>query len=340
MTIAETERLIIREYTSKDRLALEGILTDPKTMSFWPAPYDQAGVAVWLNTKVDAYKGSGRGRFAVILRETQEVIGDAGVVEAKLDGKAVWDLGYIIHADHWGKRYGTEAARAVLDGVFRYTDTEEVVAHFEQAHQYSRRVAEQTGLRFDHSFVYAKNGGKTHDMYKIDRAAFINLRRERLVSKLGGTVEKQNWLGLATSYQMDDRLLAMETATAIKEQIQPELLYWFCNTRNLMYKMKLYRLLDGEYLKMAEVASDFQGLPPLDGDESFRFFMASPDKEAMLTQAILEARRTLPEDRKKLYALPEGKLAFVFQYSQIKGIPLAEAKEILANIFSKARSDG
>jgi|GEM_PF-472873 len=340
MTIAETQRLLIREYTSKDRLALAGILTDPKTMSFWPKPYDQQGVAEWLRSKIDAYKGSGRGRFAVILKETNSMIGDAGVVEAKLDGKKVWDLGYIIHADHWGNGYGAEAARAVLDGVFRYTDTENVVAHFEQAHQYSRKVAESCALKFDHSFVFARNRGKTHDLYKIDRTTFINLRRERLIASLGGSVEKQNWLGLATSFQMDDRMLALETAAAIKDQIQTELLYWFCNTRNFMFKMKLFQLLEGDYRAMAEMAADYHGLAPLDGEESFRFFMASPNREAMLTQAMIEARRTQPEDKKKLYTLPEGKLSFLFHYSQIKQAPMSEAKETLMKIFSEARSDG
>ncbi len=337
MQITETKRLIIREYTSRDPSQIGAILTDRKTMAFWPAPFTEAQVENWLKTKVEAYRGSGLGRFAVVLRETNQVIGDAGIVKAEVDGRKEWDLGYIIHADYWGQGYGKEVAGALLDYAFRYTDIERIIAHFAQDHQFSRSVAEAIGMQCEKTFVNEKNLRKYHDLYAIDRKTFVTRRRERLIDRIGGSVEKKNWLGLATSFSLRDRLLALETAAAIKDQLQKELLYWFCNVPSFTEKLRLYALLDQDHQKMALAAFGEPGLPPLDGDESFRYFMSAPDEESLQAQAIMEARKIVADNKSGMYPLPEGKMQFLKLYSQLKGIAMGQAKETLLEIFRDVR---
>ena len=265
------------------------------------------------------------------------MIGDAGIVKAEVDGRKEWDLGYIIHADHWGEGYGKEVAGALLDYAFRYTDIERIIAHFAQDHKFSRSVAEGIGMQCEKTFVNEKNLRKYHDLYSIDRKTFVARRRERLVERIGGSVEKKNWLGLATSFSLRDRLLALETAGAIKDQIQQELLYWFCNVPSFTEKLRLYDLLDEEHQKVALAAFGEPGLPPLDGDESFRYFMAAPDSEALQAQAIMEARKIVAENKTGMYPLPEGKMQFLKLYSQLKGIAMGQAKATLMEIFREVR---
>lgn len=338
MQITETKRLIIREYTSRDRTAAIGILTDEETMAFWPSPYSEEQAQGWLKTKADAYQGSGLGRFAVVLKAKNQVIGDAGIVKAEVDGRKEWDLGYIIHASHWGQGYGKEVAGALLDYAFRYTDLERIIAHFAQDHRFSRSVAEGIGMQLEKTFVHENNLRKYHDLYAIDRKTFVTRRRERLIERLGGSVEKKNWLGLATSFSLRDRLLALEMAEAIKEQIQRELLYWFCNVSHFTEKLKLYGLLDEEHQAIALNAFGEPGLPPLDGDESFRYFMVAPDQDAVKAQATMEARKVVTNNKQAMYPLPEGKMQFLKLYSQLKGISMGRAKETLVEIFNEVRN--
>ena len=48
MTILQTARLLLRELTPQDADALALVLSDPKTMRYYPAPYDHAGVEQWI----------------------------------------------------------------------------------------------------------------------------------------------------------------------------------------------------------------------------------------------------------------------------------------------------
>jgi RimJ/RimL family protein N-acetyltransferase len=44
MQILETTRVLLRQFTAEDADALALVLSDPKTMRYYPAPYDRAGV--------------------------------------------------------------------------------------------------------------------------------------------------------------------------------------------------------------------------------------------------------------------------------------------------------
>ena len=337
MQITETKHLLIREYTSLDRKKAFEILMHQETMSFWPEPFTEKKVEAWLARGVDAYRGRGMGRFAVVLRATNEVIGDAGIVQTEVNGQKEWDLGYIIHADHWGHGFGVEVAGALLDYVFRYTDLERVIAHFAQEHVYSKAVAERIGMAYEQSFVNEKNLGKTHDLFVMDRKSYIVMRRERLIDRIGGSDEKRNWLGLATSFTMNDRLLALETAEAIKDEIQVELLYWFCNALQFPVKMRLFNLLDEEHQQLATKAFGDAYISPLDGDESFRYFISSKDEGSLQAQVIMEANRVVPKEKRGMYPLPEGKMQFLKLYSQVNGTSMGEAKKALLEVFGGAR---
>ncbi|MEM7678982.1 MAG: GNAT family N-acetyltransferase, partial [Myxococcota bacterium] len=86
------KNLLIREYTSIDRRDAYKILTDPETMSFWPSPFANEQVEAWLSSKVDPFRGRGIGRFAVVLRKTNQMIGDAGIVPTEVNGQKIIGL--------------------------------------------------------------------------------------------------------------------------------------------------------------------------------------------------------------------------------------------------------
>lgn len=92
----ETARLRIREYTTEDLSALHQILSDNLTMSFWPRPFDYSQCKEWIQKRgIENYQ-AGYGRLAVELKETGEIIGDAGLLKLETDGQIENDLGYII----------------------------------------------------------------------------------------------------------------------------------------------------------------------------------------------------------------------------------------------------
>ena len=152
----ETSRLLLREYTLEDIPAHHRILSDPITMKFWPRPFTEEESRSWLERAISSYSTNGFGRYAVILRETGEQIGDAGVMRTEVNGKPEVDLGYIIHADHWRRGFGLEAAIASLE--FGLTSGERrIVANMAHDNIASLRVAERLGMTKEQEFYNSRN---------------------------------------------------------------------------------------------------------------------------------------------------------------------------------------
>ena len=59
--ILETDRLILREYTTDDFDALYRVISDPETMVHYPKPYDEKGTHRWLDWTLQNYREHGFG---------------------------------------------------------------------------------------------------------------------------------------------------------------------------------------------------------------------------------------------------------------------------------------
>ena len=75
----ETERLYMRELTQSDYGSLCKILQDEKTMYAYNGPFSDSEVHSWLDNQLARYEKYGFGLWAVILKETDELIGQCGL---------------------------------------------------------------------------------------------------------------------------------------------------------------------------------------------------------------------------------------------------------------------
>lgn len=87
-------------------------------------------------------------------------------------------LGYWIGKEHWGQGYAREAARALIDAAFTYTELPEIVASARVVNHGSRRVLETCGFRaagggFDDSPL---RGRMAVDRFVLDRRAWASLK--------------------------------------------------------------------------------------------------------------------------------------------------------------------
>lgn len=94
--ILETERLRLRELVPEDYGALCLMLRDAETMYAWEHAFSEAEAREWLQRQFDRYAEYGFGLWAVILKETGELIGQCGLTMQ--DGGnfgRVLEVGYI-----------------------------------------------------------------------------------------------------------------------------------------------------------------------------------------------------------------------------------------------------
>lgn len=102
------------------------------------------------------YIENGIGRWAVVLKDTDEFIGWAGLkLETNINGhEQFYDLGYRFIQKHWGKGYGYEAAKAFVDFGFREMQLDKICACFVRSNTGSQRIMEKCGLEFVNDFIY------------------------------------------------------------------------------------------------------------------------------------------------------------------------------------------
>lgn len=170
LVIMETERLIIRRITRKDIDALLGIKGKPEVMYAWEHGFTQKDVRKWINRQLSRYRKDGFGYFAVILKESGVLIGQAGLLKSTINGNEAVELGYIFDNKHWHNGYGTEAAYACLGYAFEQLGLKTVCCSIRPENEASIRVAEKLGMTLcgRHTVIYNEKE-MPHLIYEIKR---------------------------------------------------------------------------------------------------------------------------------------------------------------------------
>ena len=164
--VIETERLILREMNFDDFDALYSILSDPVNMKYYEKPYDENGTIRWINWNLDNYKTYGFGLFAVILKETNQMIGDCGVTMQIINKKIRPEIGYHFNLNYHNKGYATEAAKAVKEYMFKNTTFKELYTYTTKENLPSQKVAIKNGMSFVEEYI---DGNEHLVVYKVDK---------------------------------------------------------------------------------------------------------------------------------------------------------------------------
>lgn len=88
-------------------------------------------------------------------------------------------IGYWLGVEHWGQGYATEAAQAILDAVFLYTDLPSVIAEVRVTNEASRRVLARCGFQYEGSGMVERPAFKdvvAADCYRLTRSLWASLK--------------------------------------------------------------------------------------------------------------------------------------------------------------------
>lgn len=110
--ILETERLYLREMSQNDFGDLAEILQNPNVMYAYEHDFSDNDVQEWLDRQIERYKNYGFGLWAVILNNTNEMIGQAGLTLQPYKDTEVLEIGYLLKENFWHNGYAREASNA------------------------------------------------------------------------------------------------------------------------------------------------------------------------------------------------------------------------------------
>ena len=151
--VLETPRLCLREMTQEDLPALGRILRDEEVMYAYNGAFTWEETQSWLDRQLARYREWGFGLWAVILRETGEMIGQCGLTMQPWKDREVLEVGYLFQKEYWHRGYATEAARACAQYAFRRLKAEEVCSIIRDTNLPSQRVALRNGMTKTDSWV-------------------------------------------------------------------------------------------------------------------------------------------------------------------------------------------
>jgi len=137
---------VLRELAPDDADALALVLSDPETMKYYPAPFDQKGIQQWIERNLRRYAEDGVGLWAMVLKATGEMIGDCGIIRQHVEGEHLYEIGYHLRRDQWGQGLATEAAIACREWGFANLKVDRLISLIPPENVPSCRVAERNGM--------------------------------------------------------------------------------------------------------------------------------------------------------------------------------------------------
>ncbi len=150
MTVLETKRLLLRQFTQEDADFIFELLNEPS----WIQNIGDRNIRTLDDARAyiargpaASYEKNGFGLYLVLLKETGESIGMCGLI--RREGLEDVDIGYALLPRFWSKGYAAEAAQGVKDYAKDMVGLKRIVAIVDPANQGSIRVLEKIGLHYE-----------------------------------------------------------------------------------------------------------------------------------------------------------------------------------------------
>lgn len=151
VTIIDTETLLIREFTKEDIPSLFELYQQRTELSCihqqgqdYPVFYEK-----FCSYIEKVYPFYDFGLWAVILKETEQLIGKFGLQCSQIADREEIELGYIIHKDFRGKGYACEVIRKIFCYAKDTLSLNRIVAVIHPKNQVSIHVARKCGMHFE-----------------------------------------------------------------------------------------------------------------------------------------------------------------------------------------------
>jgi [ribosomal protein S5]-alanine N-acetyltransferase len=146
--ILTSERLILRDLTTEDWPAVHAYATRPEVFRYQPwGPNTPDESRYYVESAIAYAQEQPRSNYTlgVIHAATGEMLGACGImIRSRQQHNA--EIAYVLHPDHWGHGYATEAARLLLRFGFATLGLHRVFATCDPRNTASAHVLEKLGM--------------------------------------------------------------------------------------------------------------------------------------------------------------------------------------------------
>lgn len=160
-----TERLDFRLWTADDVELAMALWGDPDVARLVGGPFSREQVRQRLSREISCQESDGVQYWPIFLRTTGEHVGCCGLAPFTPDER-IYEIGFYLRKEHWGRGYGEEAARAVIGFAFGTLAARGLLAGHHPENEASRRLLAKLGFRYTHHQHYPPTG-RLHPSYLL-----------------------------------------------------------------------------------------------------------------------------------------------------------------------------
>lgn len=163
--IGYTDRTYLRETTIKDAESFYNLNSDPEVIKYTgDATFTSLAEARDFYGSYDHFNKYNRGRWAVIHKDTNEIMGWCGLKHHESTMNT--DIGFRFFKKHWNKGYATETSHLCMHYAFRRLALEEVIARAAKKNVASLKVISKLGMTYQNDF---EDHGNLAELYSISK---------------------------------------------------------------------------------------------------------------------------------------------------------------------------
>ena len=166
----ESERLIFRKIEDSDFPFIAEIMRDQGVQKIWEHYFSDDEIREWIEKRKTGYRNNGIDYLLAIHKQTNEIVGQIGLLKETIEGESVWGIGYILISRYYGNGYATEGARKMVDYAFQTLKASKVICDIRPTNTPSIAVAKRIGMTEVGSFIKIYRGKEMpHLVFELHR---------------------------------------------------------------------------------------------------------------------------------------------------------------------------
>lgn len=145
----EGRHVVLRPITVQDCVAVTKYTADPRVTEYlpWRPIDDQAVIRLFLQQQQLRWQHGTAYCYAVIQKDTNEMIGAIDLMGLRSGQPGNCELGYVFRQDQWGKGYATDAAQLLIREAFNVLNILIIDAYADIDNIGSHKVMEKIGMQ-------------------------------------------------------------------------------------------------------------------------------------------------------------------------------------------------
>ena len=174
-----TERIKFRRILKSDYSDWLEFHKDPDTRKYWKSNFDSPEIECtkWYEKQLYRYNNDLGGLNALVLKESNELIGHCGLLVQTVDGKTELEIGYSMIPKFWNMGYASEAAQKCRDYAFENNLAENLISIISISNLPSQKVATKNGMKVRNPTIY--NGNDVF-IFSISKEEWLSIQDSKL----------------------------------------------------------------------------------------------------------------------------------------------------------------